>query len=245
VPSYRDDGVVLRTIRLGEADRIVTLATPEHGKVRAVAKGVRRTKSRIGARVEPLTHVTMLCWHGRELDTITQVEVIDHFRTVREDLARMSQAMIMLEVVDQVAVERQAMPELFRMLVRALTALDETGSPLVVGAFLWKLLAIEGVGADIDCCASCGSAAELVAFDPARDGFLCASCRSGQAVGPATLELVRRILGGDLAGAMSEPPSPAVEEVERLAIMAVEHHLDRRLRSPRSLPDPLGVVRGA
>jgi DNA repair protein RecO (recombination protein O) len=229
---YRDEGVVLRTIRLGEADRIVTLATPEHGKVRAVAKGVRKTKSRLGGRVEPLSHVSMLCWHGRDLDTITQVEVIDHFRPIREDLERMSQAMTMLEVVDQVAVERHAMPELFRMLVAALRTLAETPSPLVAGAFLWKLLTLEGLGPVVDRCARCGADAPLVAFDVAEDGFLCANCRRGQGVNPATVTLVRRILGGDLARVLDEPPSVVTREMERLAILAVEHHLDRRLRSP-------------
>jgi DNA repair protein RecO (recombination protein O) len=238
VSSYRDEGVVLRTLRLGEADRIVTLATPEHGKVRAVARGVRRTKSRIGGRVEPLTHVTMLCWHGRELDTITQVEVVNHFGPLREDLDRMVQAMLMIEVVDHVAVERHAMPELFRMLVGALTALAENPSPLVAGAFLWKLLTVEGVGPATDACAGCGSAGPLVAFDAPRDGFLCNSCKRGQAVSEATLDLVRRILGGNLAAVLREPPSPAANEVERLAILAVEYHLDRRLRTPRAFQLP-------
>ncbi|HEV2362220.1 MAG TPA: DNA repair protein RecO [Acidimicrobiales bacterium] len=238
---YRDEGVVLRTIRLGEADRIVTLATPEHGKVRAVAKGVRKTKSRLGGRVEPLSHVSMLCWRGRELDTITQVEVLDHFRPIREDLDRMSQAMTMLEVVDQVAVERHAMPELFRMLVGALRSLSDSYSPFVAGAFLWKLLTLEGLAPVVDRCAGCGSqTAELVAFDVMEDGFLCRSCRRGQGVRPGTVELVRRILGGDLARVLAEPPSPESLEMEKLAIEAVEHHLDRRLRVPRAMADTKG-----
>ena len=106
---FRDRGMVLRTIRLGEADRIVTLMTEEHGKVRAVAKGVRRTTSKFGSRLEPLSHVTLLGWQGRgDLDTINQVEVIDTFRPVREDLDRMSAGLSMLEVVDQVGQERLA-----------------------------------------------------------------------------------------------------------------------------------------
>ena len=119
--QFRDRGVVLRTIRLGEADRIVTLLTEQHGKVRAVAKGVRRTTSKFGARLEPLTHVALLCWQGRgDLDIVNQVEVIDTFRAVREDLDRMATAMTMLEVVDQVAQERHANPRLYEMLVGAL-----------------------------------------------------------------------------------------------------------------------------
>ena len=82
---YRDQGVVLRTIRLGESDRIVTLVTQGHGKVRAVAKGVRKTKSRFGARLEPISHVALLLYEGRELDVVTQAEVVDHFRVIRAD----------------------------------------------------------------------------------------------------------------------------------------------------------------
>ena len=86
---YRDEGVVLRTIRLGESDRIVTLVTQGRGKVRAVAKGVRKTKSRFGGRLEPTSHVSLLLYEGRELDVVTQAEALDHFRVIREDLDRL------------------------------------------------------------------------------------------------------------------------------------------------------------
>lgn len=233
MPTYRDEGVVLRTMRLGEADRIVTLATPVHGKVRAVAKGVRRTKSRFGARLEPLSHVTMICWKGRELDVVTQVEVIETFRAVREDLDRMTQAMAMLEVVDQLAVERHTMPELFRMLVHALGTLAATPSPLLAPAFLWKVLEVEGFGPVVDRCARCGEQSGLVAFDVDEGGLLCRRCRCGQAVSEGAVVLVQRILGGELAGVLAEPAPPQADEVGRLAISALEHHLDRRLRAPR------------
>jgi DNA repair protein RecO (recombination protein O) len=186
----------------------------------------------------------MLCWRGRELDTITQVEVIDHFRAVREDLPSLAQAMMMLEVIDQVAVEGHAMPGLFRMLAGALRTLAETPSQFLAGAFLWKLLAIEGVGPSIDTCAGCGEEKPLVAFDLGEHGFLCAGCRRGQAVSGDTVELVRRVLSGDLAGALAEPPSAASIEAERLAILAVEHHIDRRLRSPKSLAEMREAAEG-
>lgn len=234
---YRDVGVVVRTMRLGEADRIVTLVTPEHGKVRAVAKGVRRTRSRIGARLEPLGHVSLLAWRGRELDVVTQVEAIDSFRAVREDLDRLAPALMMLEIADQVAVERHAMPAVFTLLVGALRALDRTGSAGVLGAFCWKLLVAEGVGPVLEACARCGGPAPLVAFDAAEGGFLCHSCRKGQGVSPGAVALVRRILGGDLSRVLAEPRTAAGEELERLATGAVEHHLERRLRTGRSLSD--------
>ena len=107
---YRDEGVVLRTMRLGEADRIVSMLTRGHGKVRAVAKGVRRTTSKFGGRLEPLSHVTLLCWKGRELDIVNQAEVLEAFRPVREDLARVTKAFTVLEVADQLAQEHHPAP---------------------------------------------------------------------------------------------------------------------------------------
>lgn len=242
---YRDEGVVLRTLRLGEADRIVTIATPDHGKVRAVAKGVRRTKSRIGARVEPLTHVTLLLWKGRELDVITGVEVLDPFRALRSDLDRSMSAMTMLEIVDQVAVEAHPMPEIFNMLVRALRTLEEHPSPALLGAFCWKLLALEGLGPRVDACTRCETAGPLVAFDAGEGGFLCHACRRGQAVSADAFELVRLVLSGGLSRALAagaEDPSSAAE-IEHLGLAALEHHLDRRLRTPRHLSEP--GLRGA
>jgi DNA repair protein RecO (recombination protein O) len=231
VSLYRDQGVVLRTIRLGEADRIITFLTESHGKVRAVAKGVRRTKSRFGARLEPMTHTALLLYKGRELDVVTQAETIDHFPRVREDLEAMGAAVTMLEAVDQVSQERHADPRLYQMLVGALRALADSGSPLVVPAFFLKLLALEGFRPVLDQCVSCGDAGPLVAFDLGQGGALCRSCRRGVAISPAALDLMRRILGGGLAGVLAEEESPAAAEVTGVAARSMEHHLERRLRS--------------
>jgi len=233
---YRATGVVLRTIRLGEADRIVTFCTRERGKVRAVAKGVRKTTSRFGARLEPLSHVSLQCYEGRNgLDTVTQVETVDAFRAVREDLDRMRRGLAMLEAVDNIVQEGEPSPRLYQMLVGALAALDDSGSPLVLPAFFWKVLALEGVRPLLDQCASCGRADDLVAFDLTQGGVLCRSCRQGIAVSPDALALLRRTLGGDLARVLREPSSPATYELEHLADESLEVHLERRLRSRRIL----------
>src|SRR6266545_5086277 len=121
---YRERGVVLRTHKLGEADRIITFLTRDRGKVRAVAKGVRKTKSRFGGRLEPPTHVDLLLYEGRELDIVTQAETLDHFGGLRDDYERLSRAVSMLEAADQVALEREANPQLYKMLVGALRALS-------------------------------------------------------------------------------------------------------------------------
>lgn len=228
---YRDQGVVLRTYRLGEADRIVVLATVAHGKVRAVAKGVRKTKSRFGGRLEPVSHVAIQLYEGRELDIVTQAEAIDHFRPIREDLDRLGRATALLEAVDQVMQEREPNIRLYNMLVGALRSLAVADSPLLVPAFFWKLLSIEGFHPVLDQCAGCGAPEPLVAFDLAEGGALCRNCRRGVALTPGALALIRRILGGDLARALREPGDPAVHEVDLLATRALEYHIERRLRS--------------
>jgi DNA repair protein RecO (recombination protein O) len=236
VVLYRDQGVVLRTYRLGEADRIVVLVTQGHGKVRAVVKGVRRTKSRFGSRLEPISHVALLMYQGRgELEVVNQAETLDHFRAVREDLDRLSKATSMLEVVDQVAQEREPAPALYRMLVGALRQLAARDSPLIVPAFFWKLLALEGLSPVLDRCATCGATEDLVAFDVDEGGVLCRSDRQGVPISMEAIELIRRILGGGLAGVLDEPSGPAVHEVDHLTGRTVEHHLERRLRSLRLL----------
>src|SRR5436190_12293352 len=232
MPLYRDEGVVLRTHRLGESDRIVAMVTKGHGKVRAVAKGVRKTKSRFGGRLEPCSHVSMLLYEGRgELDIVSQAETIDHFRAVREDLDSMAAAMTLLEVVDQVAQEREANVRLYQMLVGALRALAARPAPLLVPAFFWKLLSLEGAHPLLEQCASCGSPDDLVAFDLAEGGVLCRSCRRGGPISPEALAMIRRVLGGDLARVLDEPESATTHEVGQLAVRAMEFHLEKRLRS--------------
>lgn len=228
---YRDTGIVLRTWRLGEADRIVVLMTERHGKVRCVAKGVRKTKSRFGARVEPLSHVACLLYEGRELDTITQAESVDHFKAVREDLDRFGRAVSMLEAVDQVAQEREPNVRLYQMLLGALRTLGTSDPGLVAAAFFWKLLALEGVQPVLDACVSCGTEEPLVAFDSTEGGALCRSCRRGVPISAEALEVMRRMLGGGLAGVLADGRGSASNEVELLATRSVEHHLERRLKS--------------
>jgi DNA repair protein RecO (recombination protein O) len=232
---YRDRGVVLRTYKLGEADRIVHLVTEGHGKVRAVAKGVRKTKSRFGARLEPCSHVALLLYEGRELDVVTQAEGIDHFRAIRDDLDRLAKATTLLEAVDHVTQEGERNPVLYRMLVGALRALDHANSPALVGAFLWKLLSAEGVHPVLEMCVRCGASGPLVAFDLVEGGALCRSCRSGTPISSDALVLLRRTLGGELGAVLTEPASRATTDVESLATTALERHVERRLRSVTAL----------
>jgi DNA repair protein RecO (recombination protein O) len=239
VSLYRDEGVVLRTHKLGEADRIVVLMTAGRGKVRAVAKGIRKTKSRFGGRLEPPNRASLLLYQGRELDVITQAETIEHYPALRDDLDRLTDAISLVEAVDQVAQEGEPNPALYRMLIGALRALAgaEVRSPLLVAAFYWKLLALEGVAPVLDGCVRCGGSTEptaplaLVSFDPVEGGALCREHRRGTALEPGVLEVIRRIFGGDLAAVLHEPADRTTSAVAALATSALEAHLERRLRA--------------
>jgi len=241
VSLFRDHGVVLRTYRLGEADRIVVLLTENNGKVRAVAKGVRRTNSKFGGRLEPMSHVSLLLWQGRsDLDIVNQAEVIGAHRFVRQDLRRVTAGLALLEVVDRLAQERHADRRLYRMLVGALAVLDDPARDpaLVPAAFFLKALVVEGAGPVVTGCASCGATepeSELVAFDLLEGGMLCRRCRRGRPVSPAALGMLRQVLGGSLGSVLSGPAPSCADELTALATEAMEAHLDHRLRAMRSV----------
>lgn len=231
---YRDTGVVLRTYKLREADRIVVILTEEHGKVRAVAKGVRKTMSRFGARLEPMSHVRLLLSRGRDLDIVSQAEYVEPLAPMLASLDRMSQGMAVLEAADQLGLEREPNPQLYRMVVGVLRTIATRTSPLVVPAFYWKLLSAEGLRPELDTCVRCGeddATAPFVAFDLDEGGVLCRACRSGVPISDMALALLRDVLGGRLNDALDSPESPATHEVAVLATKALEHHLERQMRA--------------
>ncbi|MBA2387196.1 MAG: DNA repair protein RecO [Acidimicrobiia bacterium] len=228
---YRDTGVVLRTYKLGEADRIVVLLTAENGKVRAVAKGVRKTNSKFGARLEPMSHVKVLLYRGRELDIVSQAESVESLAPMLASLDRASRGIATLEAVDMIAIERQPNRRLYEMLVGALRTIAAHPSPVVVPAFFWKLLAAEGFRPVTDRCVRCGEAGPLVAFDVGEGGTLCRACRQGTPISAPALALLNDILGGRLNEALAADESSATHEVASLATHAIEHHVERRLRA--------------
>lgn len=248
---YRDTGIVLRTYRLGEADRIVVLLTQEHGKVRAIAKGVRKTRSKFGGRLEPLSCVQVQLHRGRDLDIISQVETVDVNGSVFGDLDSMTEALTILEAVDQLVPDREPVPHIFKMLFGARRTLLTRPSPIVVPAFLWKLLSAEGLRPQLDECASCGEAAhdmdrnpdQRIMFDVGLGGVLCQSCSpmSATSISATALKLMHRILGGSLNDVLDEVydpqgqrlDDPVVNEVLGIATRAFEHHMERKLRSVR------------
>ncbi|MEQ8438889.1 MAG: DNA repair protein RecO [Ilumatobacter fluminis] len=231
---YRDTGVVLRTYKLRESDRIVVFMTAENGKVRAVAKGVRKTKSKFGARLEPMSHVRLLLYRGRELDIVSQAESVEPLAPLLSSLDRASQAMAAIEAVDQMSLEREPNPQLYRMTVGVLRTIAERPAPLNVPAFYWKLLRNEGLEPQLDACVRCGETepgTELVAFDLNEGGVQCRQCRTGSAISPGALAIMRDIFGGRLNQALALEESPFTHEVGSLATKALEHHIERHLKT--------------
>ncbi len=233
---YRDEAIVLRTQKLGEADRIITLLTRGNGRVRAVAKGVRRTTSRFGSRLEPFTHVDLQLAEGRSLDVVTQAETLDPFGAkVGSDYERYTAGTVMLETAERLVVEdKEPALQQFLLLVGALRAMCETGRPpgLVLDSFLLRSLSVAGYAPSFEGCARCGLEGPHRAFSPAAGGMLCAACRVPGSASPST-EAVR-LLGALLAGEW--PVAEASEarhrkEATGLVAAYLSWHLERGLKS--------------
>ncbi len=236
VPYYRDEGVVLRTQKLGEADRIITLLTREHGRVRAVAKGVRRTTSRFGARLEPFSHVDLQFAEARTLDVITQAETLRPYAArMGADYGAYTAGTVMLETAERLVVE-EGEPALqqYLLLVGALRAVCEAGrpAPQVLDAFLLRSLAVNGYAPSFDACARCGTEGPHVAFNPSAGGMLCSGCRLPGSARPAeeTVEVLAALLSGDW-DVVTDAEERHRREASTLVAAYLAWHLERGLRS--------------
>jgi DNA repair protein RecO (recombination protein O) len=236
VHLYRDEAVVLRTQKLGEADRIVTLLTREHGRVRAVGKGVRRTRSKFGSRLEPFTHVDVQLYTGRSLDGVTQAETLTAFGAgLSADYGRYTAGTAMLETAERLtAEEHEPAVQQYLLLVGGLRALaaGEHDPGLVLDAYLLRSLAVAGYAPSFDACARCGTPGPHRAFSVQTGGSVCPDCRPPGSVSPdpATLVLLAALLSGDWAAAEQAPESTR-REGSGLVAAYLQWHLERGLRS--------------
>ncbi len=236
VRLYRDNAVVLRQHKLGEADRIVTLLTRNHGLVRAVAKGVRRTRSKFGARLEPFTHIDVMLYPGRNLDTVTQVHAVDTFAgDIVGDYGRYTTACAILETAERLAgEERTPVPELHQLTVGALRAVSLHRRPaqLILDAYLLRAMGSAGWAPALEECARCASPGPHRAFHVAAGGAVCVHCRPPGAATPASgvLDLMDALHRGDWA--FVETTSEVVRtQASGLTAAHLQWHLERQLRT--------------
>lgn len=236
VPLYRDEAIVLRTHKLGEADRIITLLSRSNGRIRAVAKGVRRTTSRWGSRLEPFTHVDLQLAEGRSLDVITQAETLTPFHSrLGLDYDRYTAGTVMLETADRlVTEEKQPALQHFLLLVGGLrTMTSEARRPgEVLDSYLLRSLAVAGYAPSFDSCARCGKAGPHRSFSPAAGGVLCGDCRLPGSANPAaeTVALLGALLAGDWPVVEAADPRH-VRQASGLVAAYLSWHLERGLRS--------------
>ncbi|BBG03457.1 MULTISPECIES: DNA repair protein RecO [Pseudonocardia] len=233
---YRDTGIVLRVQKLGEADRIVTMLTRQRGKIRVVAKGVRRTRSRWGARLEPFNHVDVQCYTGRTLDVVTQAQTLDAFApAIVADWGAYSCGCAILETADRlVSEEGEPSLRVYLLLLGATRALaDGLREPaLVLDAFLLRAMSHAGWAPSLSDCARCATPGPHRAFTVAGGGMVCPRCRPPGSVTPAaeTVTLLEALLHGDWAVADASG-DPTRREASGLVAAHLQWHLERQLRS--------------
>ena len=240
---YKTEAVVLRSFRLGEADRVLHLYTLERGRVGAVAKGVRKTKSRFGARLEPLSHAElMLHQGGGDLQTVTGVELMRSHRETREEPYRLGVGLVGAEAMLRLFPEQEANERAFRALTRFLDLLDELEpreaalrmtDPLAL-SFQLKLLWLSGYLPHVTSCAECGADTGLAGYSPQAGGAVCEACSNGGA-----LPLSREGLLG-IEGLLQRPLAEAdgagltergAREVLGVVTSSYEYHGGFRLRT--------------
>lgn len=233
---YRDTGIVLRVQKLGEADRIITMLTRQHGKIRVVAKGVRRTRSRWGARLEPFNHVDVQCYTGRTLDVVTQAQTVDAFApAIVADWSAYSCGCAILETADRlVSEEGEPSLRVYLLLLGATRALaDGAREPaLVLDAFLLRAMSHAGWAPSLSECARCATPGPHRSFTVAGGGMVCPRCRPPGSVTPATetVALLSALLHGDWDTADASG-TPTRREASGLVAAHLQWHLERQLRS--------------
>jgi DNA repair protein RecO (recombination protein O) len=237
---YSTDAITLKRMDYGEADRILTLFTPRAGKLRAIAKGVRRSTSRMAGHLELFASSQLMLARGRELDVVTQATTTDPYREVRDDLVKSSFAYHFAELVDAFLQDRDPHPEVFALLGESLCALarGDAAPDLVARHFEVRLLAAVGFGPELTVCLSCHAEIEAQAnwFSVVNGGVLCPRCGGHEpSAGPIALPVLKAFRYLQRTPSPTtlavKIPDPVREELERLLRRQIESVLERKLRA--------------
>jgi DNA repair protein RecO (recombination protein O) len=232
--SFKTEAVVLRSIRYGEADRVLHLYTVDRGRVGAVAKGVRRVRSRLGGRLEPLSRVRLVLHQGRgELCTVSQADTVHTHSGLRERRAPMERAVQACEAVLRLLDSAEPNRPAYNLLCNELALLEAEPALATRAhalAFRLKLLLAAGFAPELTACANCGDREHLAGFSPSAGGVVCAGCEAGSfPLG----DDAHAFLAGALALPLAETPSAsgrALAQADRALAETLEHHAHVRLR---------------
>jgi DNA repair protein RecO (recombination protein O) len=230
----RTEAIVLRSIRYGEADRILHLYTPEHGRLGAIAKGARRARSRFGARLEPCLRVRLMLHQGRsELLTVTAADTLATHGGLRRHACTLDAAARACDAVERMFDSAEPHPEVFALLARmlALLAADPAHAAPQTGlSFRLKLLLAAGLLPQLAACAACGEREHLGAFSATAGGVVCSACEAtGFPLGAQAYEFLTAALARPLARAPEAPPG-ALRQADRAIVETLAHHAHVRLR---------------
>jgi len=230
----KTEAIVLRSIRYGEADRILHLYTPHDGRLGAIAKGVRRARSRFGARLEPFFHVRIVLHEGRgELHTVTAADTVAAHGPLRERASTLDAAARACDALGRLFDSNEPHPEVFRLLANELALLSSDPAHARAGnglAFRLKLLLAAGIMPQLASCAGCGVSHDLRGFSPAAGGVVCSSCEAAAfPLGEEAYRFMVAAVGQPLADA-PEASTPALRQAERAISETAEHHAHVRLR---------------
>ena len=232
--SFQTEAIVLRSIRYGEADRVLHLYSRERGRIGAIAKGVRRVKSRFGGRLEPLFRVDLILHEGRgELYTVTSAETVDPHPSLRERRDAIERATQACDAVLRLLDSQEPNPAAYNLLCRELRILDDEPAAATRAqalSFRLKLLLAAGFAPELAACASCGEREHLAAFSASAGGVVCPGCEAGSfALGPDTHEFLVHALGRPLAEAPGASER-ALGQADRAIAETLEHHAHVKLR---------------
>lgn len=246
MPTYKAKAIVLNSFKLGEADKIIVLFSGSKGKIRAVAKGIRKTKSKFGGSLEPFTVADLMFYEGKSLDIIQQADIIMSFKEIRSDLEKLKYGSVMLELLDKVAQEKEESYDAFSLLLAALQCLKDAPDDYrtLLTVFQLKMMIILGYRPHLARCPACGGPLpdtnKQALFSLKYGGLLCGDCRERDPeavpVSPETRAHIIAALDTPLARWRElDFSAENVKGIARLTEMFVAYHLDRKLKSPRLL----------
>lgn len=244
VPLVKTQGIVLKVVNMGEADKIITLFTDSLGKISAIAHGARKPKSKFMSSTQVFAYCEYVLYTGKNLYTVNQSEIIESFSSCLDDLYSLTYCSYMLELTDALTQNGESNTELFMLLLKCmyLMNLDDLDRELLVRAFELKAVSISGYMPSLDRCSVCGENGNFNRFSIKLGGVICDRClesdRSSMAVHPASINVMKYLLNVDIEKVRKiKVPADVKKEMKKILKNYIEYYLERNFRSLDFLED--------